>query len=764
LSTENVVVLFTDMVSSTALASSMEPDAADELRREHYAILRQALAATGGTEVKNTGDGVMAAFTSASSALACGVEMQQGVDRNNRVRGHTIGLRIGLSGGEVTPDEGDYFGEPVVEAARLCAACRGGQILAAQVVVLLAGRRNPHQYRVIGPVDLAGLPDPVETAEVLWEPLADLSGGGAIPLPRRLAFRPAVGVVGRETEIATIEAARQRVVTDAEREVILVSGEPGLGKTTLVAEAARNAAAAGACVLFGHCEDDLAVPYQLFAESLGHYGKHAPPAHLLEHVERHGSGLARLVPALSDRISALAPSPATDADTERYLLVAAAIGLIAEISTRSVLVLVLDDLQWADAESLSLLRHLAAAEQQMPLLILGTFRDSELPQADKLRDTLGVLHRHRGVSRIDLSGLDDAAVVSFVEAAAGHDLDEDGVELAHALYRETDGNPFFVSEVLRHLSETGAIKQDDRGRWGTADGSGRVPLPDSVREVIGGRVARLGSQAERVLPVAAVMGREFDFDVLMAATDLDEDELLDVLDAARGAALVREVAGSPGRYTFAHALIQQTMYDDLGPTRRARAHRHVALALEARPEDPSASRARELARHWINATQPIDLPKAIGYSRRAGDVALAALAPAEALLSFDQALELCADLERPDPILLLDLAIGRGTAQRQLGDSAFRETLLDAAQQATALGDTERLVAAALANDRGFYSAVGATDAEKVSVLELASKSLSGQERERALVLATLCSELTHGSSLDHREALANEAVAIAER
>ena len=158
------------------------------------------------------------------------------------------------------------------------------------------------------------------------------------------------------------------------------------------------------------------------------------------------------------------------------------------------------------------------------------------------------------------------------------------------------------------------------------------------------------------------------------------------------------------------------------------------------------------------------MAKAIEYSRRAGDAALAALGPAEALRYFDQALELAEQLDDPEPIFVLDLAIGRGTAQRQIGDPGFRETLLDAARQAAALGDTDRLVAAALANDRGFYSAVGTTDTEKVSVLETALASRSGESPDRALVLATLCSEIAHGSTLEQREALAGEAVAIAER
>ena len=178
-----------------------------------------------------------------------------------------------------------------------------------------------------------------------------------------------------------------------------------------------------------------------------------------------------------------------------------------------------------------------------------------------------------------------------------------------------------------------------------------MALPDSVREVIGARVGRLGPDAERVLSLAAVIGRDFDLDLLARATETSEDDLLDILDAATAAALVRELADTPGRYNFAHALIQHTLYEDLGPTRRARAHRRVAEALEDLCGDRPGARVGELARHWFNATQPIDLAKAIGYSRQAGDAALAALAPADALRYYAQALDLYAQADDPDPIL-----------------------------------------------------------------------------------------------------------------
>ena len=253
---------------------------------------------------------------------------------------------------------------------------------------------------------------------------------------------------------------------------LLVSGEAGLGKTTLVAEAARAAFDEGACVLFGHCEEDLATPYQLFAEALGHYVTHAPEEQLLAHVEAHGSELSRLVPALASRIPDLPPSRPTDPDTERFLLFAAVVGLLAAMSEdqpvrpgpRRPAVGRQGEPAAAPPPGLGRPGHAGARPRHLP--------GQRAVPADPLVDTLAALRRQDGVSRIELAGLDDTGVVAFLEAAAGQSLDDAGVGLAHAVYRETDGNPFFVSEVLRHLSRPGAIRQDADGRW-VADGHAR---------------------------------------------------------------------------------------------------------------------------------------------------------------------------------------------------------------------------------------------------------------------------------------------------
>lgn len=757
-----MVALFTDVVGSTELSRSLPPADADVLRRRVFATMRRAVAETGGTEVKNLGDGLMVVFGSASHALACAVAMQQGADLDNRRESHRVEIRVGLSGGEVTLEEDDYFGDPVVEAARLCATCSGGEIRAALVVQLTAGRRSPHTCRPLGPLALKGIPDPVDTVAVEWEPLASVVLR-PVPLPERLAVHPTEGVVGRSAELTAIAAARQRVGERRGCEVVLVSGEPGLGKTTLIGEAARTAFVDGLTVTFGHAEEDVVAPYQLFAESITHIVTHVGETVLRAHVEEYGSALVTIAPVLASRIRDL-PDPVTrDGETERFVLFSAVVGLLARCSEAGPLVIVLDDLQWADTGSLSLLRHVAASTQLPAVLVLASLRDDALGQSSALLDTLAALHRIEGVQRLDLVGLADDEVVVLFEVLAGHTLDRAGSELAHTVARETDGNPYFVRELIRHLVETGVVAQDASGRWaaGDAGDAGPLALPDSVREVIRARVGRLGDDTGRVLGTASVIGRDFDLALLVAATGRTHDELLDVLDAATAAALVRERAA--GEYSFAHALVQHTLYQSLGATRRARSHRQVALALADLAAHRPGTRAAELARHWASSGDPLDAPKAVACSCRAGHAALTALAPAEALRHFENAREIGATLHGLDDVLVLDLAIGLGTAQRQTGDPAFRTTLLDATRQARALGDTTRLVAAALANNRGWASTVGEIDADRVEVLEGLLPRLTDDNSDRAIALAMLCAELSYGSPLARREALANEAIGIAQ-
>lgn len=751
-------MLFTDVVGSTELSSQLGPAAGEELRSTYFELMREAVRATGGAEVKSTGDGLMVAYEAAVAALDGAVAVQQAIGRYNRKATVPIRVRVGLSTGDVVEDERDYFGEAVVVAARLCDAAEGGQILAADVVRTLA-RRADHRFQDLGTLELKGLPDPVATVAVLWEPLQP---GGVAPLPSRMTTTPETGVVGRTRHVAALREQLKEVVAGVGCRVVLMSGEPGVGKTTLAAELCQGAHADGATVLYGRCDEDVGRPYKPFVEALGAFVAECS-APVVESVgDRHLSELSRIVPRVLERLPELAAPPSTEPDVERHLLFTAATAFFDHLARIEPVVLVIDDLHWADKASALLLRHLVETLDAAGVLIVGTYRDTDLEPAHPFADTLARLWREPSVTRLSVEGLDDDGVVELLEAFAGHDLDATGIELARTVRRETGGNPFFTAEVLRHLAETNAIREEN-GRWVAATELSAVGLPDSVREVVGHRVHRLGDRARHVLEIAAVLGREFDLDLLARAADHDPVAVLDVLDIASARHIVSEVAAE--RYAFTHALFQHTLYDSQSASRRRRAHRRVGELLEEEFRNDRGDGVEELARHWLAAASPAETTKAARYARLAGDAALASLAPDAAIAWFRRALDLL-DASSSDAALeRLDALIGLGTGQLQTGDPEHRTTLLSAAAEAERMGETDRQVAAALANNRGIVSNVGTVDDDRIAMLESAIDAAgSRDDATRALLLATLAAEITDGEDRSRVYALASEGEAIARR
>ena len=747
----------TDLVGSTAMADRVGPEAAEKLRTEHFGLLRGALERSAGREVKNLGDGLMVVFSSASEALSCAARMQQAIEAQNRRAQERLEVRIGVSLGEATLQDGDYFGEPVVEAARLCAAAQGGQIVVNDLVHRLAGSRDAHSFLSLGGLQLKGISEPVQAFELQWEPV--LSTG--IAMPERLRELPPTDYVGRRAERARLQELWGQVY-DGSLRLALISGEAGVGKTRLSTHLALETHGEGATVLYGRCDEDLGVPYQPWAQALRHLVAEAPQAVLRAHVERHGGELARLAPTLGERVPQLPAPRQSDPETERYLLYAAVAGLLEAAGEREPLLLILDDLHWADGPTLSLLRHVVASGSSIPVMVVGTYRDSDLSRDHPLTALLATLHREQGVERIRLTGLDSEDVLALMEAAAGHELDEDGRALAREIARETAGNPFFAGELLRHLTESGAIVQGEDGRWQLVGEVAELGLPQSVREVVGHRVERLGSDARSALSTAAVIGRDFDLDLLVAVVELAETQVLDLLEQAVAASLLQENGERAGRFTFTHALVEHTLYEDLGRTRRALLHRQIAEALEEQCGDEPGERLGELAGHWAAAVVSTDTAKALHYAQRAAEHALAALAPDEAVRWYHQALGLHAQAASSDRSERCELLIGLGEAQRQTGNPSSRLTLLDAAGLARQLGDTDRLSRAVLANTRGFSSRIGAVDSERVRALQDAVQTLPTDDQRRAQVLALLASELHHSGEPARCRQLAAEAIEIA--
>jgi class 3 adenylate cyclase/tetratricopeptide (TPR) repeat protein len=634
-----LTVLFTDAVASTEALARLGDERFGVVQQAHLDLLRNAAAAHEGREVKSLGDGLMVVFTGAADALACAVTMQQAVEAATRRGDESLPLRVGVALGDVdVADDGDCHGTAVVEAARVCAAAGGGQILATETVRLVAGSRGGHVFTPLGPVELKGLGEPVSLVEVGWAPVAEGDAVAPVPLPPRLAFESSWTFVGRSVEVERIDALWQEAVGGARR-VALLGGEPGEGKTRLAREVAARAHEQGALVLFGRVDEDLAVAYQPFAEALRHYLASVDEA-TREHVlALRGGVLARLVPEL------LEEQPEAQGQVDAWAIYEGLVDWLAGEAAQRPIVLVLDDIHWGAKPTLGALMHLVRSERLARILIVGTYRDTELARTHPLAEALADLRREEGVERLAIRGLDSEGVEAFVQAARGDVLDEGGRELAGLLVEQTQGNPFFVGQVLRHLAESGVVEQVD-GRWVRTETADGFVVPEGVREVVGRRVSRLSPLAGDLLTVAAVAGPQFDTSIVAQVAGHPISEALDGFDEAVGSRLVLET-DVPGQLRFAHALVRQTLEDELTTLRRVHLHRDLAHAIEGRFDVPDSAVA-ELAHHFAEAAVAGEGERAAHYAERAAVQALDRGAPEQAVELFERALDLLPENADPE--------------------------------------------------------------------------------------------------------------------
>ena len=654
---------FTDLVDSTAYFAEVGDEAADVFRREHFALVADSAAAHGGEVVKTLGDSVMLSFLSPTEAVSCAVRIQQNAGRARARRGGPR-IRIGVNAGEATEEGGDWFGPPVVVASRLCARAEADQILISEVVRSLAGTRGGHQYKPIGLVELKGISDPVSASEVLWESSSGWSG--ALPGPLTTADR--LPYVGRQRQSESLAACWARA-SRGEARLALLAGEPGIGKTRMVARFAAEAHASGAGVLFGRCDEDLLRPYQPFVEVIEQLVQTMDTADLdaiggeLDLVP-----LAKLTPALSSfAVSASASAP----ETERYVMFDAVARLLGTVARRTPLVVVVDDLHWADRPTLLLLRHVLRVCATDPLLLVGTYRDTELDRRHPLAEALSDLRRETGYERIHLRGLDRSEVVDLLAARAQHEITGNGLVLAAALHSRTEGNPLFLWESLRHLIERGAIVQGPDGRWASeATSIEELGIPEGVREAIGRRLSSLSDAANMALAAASVLGPVVELGVLTRMVDLGEDALVAALEEATEAHLMDEAErGSEPAYAFTHALVRHTLCEELSLARRQRLHRRAVEAIEAVHASDLDTQSSALARHCQGAGAGIEPDKTAAYLVAAGQRAAGVMAWEEAAEHFEAAVEIMDDTTY-GPIAKAQLLQGLGDVVYISGASA----------------------------------------------------------------------------------------------
>ncbi|HEU5035309.1 MAG TPA: AAA family ATPase [Mycobacteriales bacterium] len=723
------------------------PAGAPDLGR-HETLFADAVSAHGGRVLGGPGTTVVAVFTAAADAVAAAVRLHRQLHGQLSRDGGEVIARAGISAGDVVETVEGCGGPAVDEAHRLAAAAPAGEILAADVVRALAGGAldqplapaTPlpgYDGAADDPADLAGVP----VWRVDWRPRS--GGWAAMPVPPRLGGSHPGRFVGRSRELADLSDTIARTVDSGGRRLIVVRGESGVGKSALAAEAARRShAAGGTTVLYGACDEEIRPPYQPFAQALRHLVRHAPTAALDGYVRRRGSDLAALVPELGDRLGRVPESRAGLDPAARHLLFAAIASLLDEVLAERPLLVVIDDLQWADRGTLLLLRHVLSSPDLRRLVLVATVRAGEpaTAEAEPLLDR--ELNRLADVHRIDLAGLDYADVREL--AATLLDAEHGSLEsVSQTVHRESAGNAFFAIELLQHLRETA----------GAAEMS-RPTLPVGVREVVRHRVGRLGPAAVAVLSCAAVLGAEFELDPLVQVATATEDAVHEVVQAAVAGAVLREVRDGT-RFQFCHALVQRTLYDDLTETRRRRLHRAAAEALASRPPASAA------AAHWVAAGDLAEPERVAVSCRAAGEEAMLAHAPDEAARWFTLARSaLASDV---DDAVLTELLLRLGEAQRLAGDANHRATFRAAAAAAQRRGDTDQLAAAALGSTRWFATSVGTADAEQIALIEAALAAVGPEpSRTRARLLATLTEELVYTDRTEERFALIDEALHIA--
>ena len=563
--------------------------------------------------------------------------------------------------------------------------------------------------------------------------------------------------VGREREMDELHAGLEDSLSGHGRLFMLV-GEPGIGKTRTAEELITYARLRKAQALWGRCYEGEGAPaYWPWVQAIRSYVHDGDPKALLSEMGSGAAVIAQVVSEVRERLPGLPVPPSLGPEQARFRLFDSITTFLKNAADEQPLVLVLDDLHWADKPSLLLLQFLAREMRGARLLVIGTYRDVDLRRQHPLSQTLAELTREQLSQRIVLRGLTQHDVARFIEVTAGLKPPE---ALVAAVYKETEGNPFFVNEVVRLLVTDGRLEHPETVK------SWSVSIPQGVREVVGRRLDHVSAECNRILTIASVIGREFGLDALERVAGIAGDRLLEVIEEAEAVRVLVEVPRTMGRYSFSHALIRETLYEELSTTRRVRLHRQVGEALEALYGAHPEAHLAELAYHFFEAAQGGDVDRAITYAVRAGDRAAATMAHEEAARHYEIALQAMDLREGSDEARCALLLTFAETLWRAGEYDRAKEISLRAATLARKLGASEQLARAALGfGGRLVAFAAVIRDETLVGLLEEALGTLgAGDSALRALVLGRLAEEITFSDSYERREAFCGQAVEMARR
>ena len=539
LPTGTVTFLFTDIEGSTRLFQQ-HADAMKEALARHHALVHAAVDAHRGRVFHVLGDGFCVAFAEASDALAAALAAQRALTAEHWGALGALRVRMGLHTGNAETHGGDYVASlTLARAQRVAAAAHGGEVLVSSATAQCVNGDLPGgaTLRNLGAFKLRGIAQPETLFQLVSADLPsefppprveDAAATAAAPLQQLVRGR----LVGRAAEQQRLrqhwEDAQQ-----ARGQLLLLSGEPGVGKTRLAADLIDRARQDGATVLRGGCyEFEATTPYLPFVEAIREWARWQNPQLLRETLARTPE-IGKLAPDIEAKIGAADAHAALSPGEERLRMFDNAARFLQSLAAGTGLVVFIDDIHWADHGTLSLLHYLLRHLRNDRVLFLAAYREVELDRTHPLAAALVEWNRDRLAERLHLGRLSRADTGALLAALFGVEGVSD--EFADALYRETEGNPFFVEEVVKSLIEQGEIYREDDG-WGRK-ATHELRIPQSVKEAIGRRLDRLSPSTVDTLRSAAALGKHFVFAELAAASAAGDAELLDALDEASAAQL-----------------------------------------------------------------------------------------------------------------------------------------------------------------------------------------------------------------------------------